>query len=131
MPSQRAAPLPPRSVGPLIFNSSAGPPSRKGGDEKGDDLLTFVQQDIPFRQVESFCKDTDREGLEALTFKLKTAGCSCVTVTNIYHPPVREGDQGDLGVCALWIPQSNFVIGAHALDLRDDRQMPDRSGRYS
>ena len=78
---------------------------------RGGGLLTFVRQDIPFRQVQSFRRDADGEGLEALTVELKTAGRSCVTVTNVYRPPVREGDQGDLGVRALRIPQSNFVIG--------------------
>ena len=61
-------------------------------------LLTFVRQDIPFCQVESFQRDANAEGLEALTVQLKTAGHSCVTVTNMYHPPFREGNQG---VCAL------------------------------
>ena len=60
--------------------------------------MTFVRQDIPFRQVESFRRDANGEGLEALTVEQKTAGRSCVTVTNMYHPPFREGNQG---VCAL------------------------------
>ena len=58
-----------------------------------------------------------------------TFSCSSVTVTNVYHPPVRAGDQGDLGVCALRIPQSNFVIGAHD-PFWGDSQPPDRLGRY-
>ena len=105
----------------------------QGGGTRGGGLLTFVRQDIPFRQVQSFRRDADGEGLEALTVELKTAGRSCVTVTNVYRPPVREGDQGDLGVRALRIPQSNFVIGGdlNAYDpLWDDRQPPDRCGRH-
>ena len=95
--------------------------------------MTFVRQDIPFRQVESFRRDANGEGLEALTVELKTAGRSCVTVTNVYRPPVREGNQGDLGVRALRIPQSNFVVAGdlNAHDpLWDDRQPPDRWGRH-
>ena len=67
------------------------PPAR--GGTRGGGLLTFVRQDIPFRQVQSFRRDADGEGLEALTVELKTAGRSCVTVTNVYRPPVREGDR--------------------------------------
>ena len=103
------------------------------GGTRGGGLLTFVRQDIPFRQVESFRRDANGEGLEALTVELKTAGRSCVTVTNVYRPPVREGNQGDLGVRALRIPQSNFVVAGdlNAHDpLWDDRQPPDRWGRH-
>ena len=65
--------------------------------------------------------------------KLKTAGRSHVTLTNMYRPPVREGNQGDLGVRALRIPQSNFVVAGvlNAHDpLWDDRQLPDRWERH-
>ena len=58
------------------------------GGTRGGDLLTFVRQDIPFRQVESFRRDANGEGLEALTVELKTAGRSYVTVANVYRPPV-------------------------------------------
>ena len=65
--------------------------------------------------------------------KLKTAGRSHVTLTNMYRPPVREGNQGDLGVRALRIPQSNFVVAGdlNAHDpLWEDRQPPDQWGRH-
>ena len=106
------------------------PPSQ--GGTRGGGLLTFVRQDIPYRQVESFRRGADGAGLEALTVELKTSEGGCVTLTNVYRPPVRDDNQADLGVRALRIPRSDFVIAGdlNAHDpLWDDRQPPNGWGR--
>ena len=68
------------------------PPSQ--GGTRGGGLLTFVRQDIPYRQVESFRRGADGAGLEALTVELKTSEGGCVTLTNVYRPPRQRRQPG-------------------------------------
>ena len=60
----------------------------RGGTRGGGWPADMCEAGHPLSACCSFRRDANGEGLEALTVELKTARRSCVTVANVYRPPV-------------------------------------------
>ena len=101
---------------------------------RGGGLLTFVRENLPFREVSAYRDGAEGGTLEALSVEILTGRRQRYTIVNVYAPPVRrsgaEHQEGGANLVALTVSGRHFFGGdlnGHSA-LWDPAQPADEAG---
>ena len=122
----------PRLSGYSVVRRDRGT-SGQGGAPRGGGLLTFIKEDIAFREVE-LVRDHPGSILETLGVEVVTGDGSGLSILNVYCPPIRvlPGETRTAGFDPSVLPSGRRVViggdvNAHS-PLWDDSQPSDEMG---